>query len=90
MSDMIGGKSGRLQAVGRSESGDRPREIPVEVRSFATLSKERRELLLQVSDLLDQIRFGAIVMVLHEGEVTQIEASEKLRLPTAGAEDGAS
>jgi len=90
MSDIIGGRSRRLQAVGRSESRDRPREIPVEVLSFAILPSQRRELLLQVSDLLDQIRFGTVVMVLHDCEVTQIEASEKIRLPTAPAEDGTS
>ena len=37
-------------------------------------------MLLQVNDLLEQIDYGAVVIVMHEGEVTQIEMSEKIRL----------
>ncbi|MGH2596119.1 MAG: DUF2292 domain-containing protein [Actinomycetota bacterium] len=35
-----------------------------------------------MSDLLDQISFGTVVMVIHDGTVTQIETSEKIRLPS--------
>ena len=41
---------------------------------------DRRTLLMQVSDLLQQIEYGTVVIVMHEGKVTQIEASEKIRL----------
>ena len=63
-------------------------DIPVEIIRFATLPEDRRVLLMQVSDLLDQIAFGTVVMVIHEGDVTQIETSEKIRLsqePSADA-----
>jgi hypothetical protein len=56
-------------------------DIPVEIIRFATLPEDRRVLLMQVSDLLDQIAFGTVVLVIHEGQVTQIETSEKIRLP---------
>ena len=78
---MTGDRPKGLRAVGPSEAGGGSREIPVEVLSFAALPPERRGLLLQVSDLLDQIAYGTVVIVLHEGAVTQIEISEKLRLP---------
>ena len=62
-------------------------DIPVEIIRFATLPEDRRALLLQVSDLLDQISFGTVVMVIHEGSVTQIETSEKIRLPQGPSPD---
>jgi hypothetical protein len=40
-----------------------------------------------VSDLLDQIAFGTVVLVLHDGAVTQIEASEKIRLRGGPTDD---
>ena len=62
-------------------------DIPVEIIRFATLPEDRRALLMQVSDLLDQIAFGTVVMVIHEGNVTQIETSEKIRLPQGPSAD---
>ena len=81
-------RSYRLRAVdpkGRPGGG---REVPVEVLAFATLRSERRELLMQVSDLVDQIAFGTVVLVIHGGTVTQIEASEKIRLQGGKSDDG--
>ena len=76
-----------LRAVGPRDRAGGWREIPVEVLSFATLPPERRELLLQVHDLLEQIAYGTVVIVVHEGRVTQIEASEKFRLTGGAADD---
>ena len=78
----------RLRTVGRTDRAGGSREIPLEVLSFATLPPERRELLLQVSDLLEQIAFGTVVIVMHDGQVTQIEASEKIRLHGSRTDDG--
>jgi hypothetical protein len=69
----------RLRAVDASEEGANA-SVPVEVLRFATLPEDRRMLLVQVSDLLEQIEYGAVVIVMHEGKVTQIETSEKIRL----------
>ena len=52
----------------------------MEVLRFATLPEDRRTFLLQVNDLLGQIDYGAVVIVMHEGKITQIETSEKMRL----------
>lgn len=55
-------------------------EIPVEVLRFAALSSDQRNLLMHVSELLGEITFGAVVIVLQDGKVIQIETSEKIRL----------
>jgi hypothetical protein len=78
----------RLQAVGPSPGGRGVGDIPVEIIRFATLPEDRRALLIQVSDLLDQIAFGTVVIVIHEGNVTQIETSEKIRLPSGSSSEG--
>ena len=52
----------------------------MDVLRFAMLPDERRTLLLQVNDLLEEIDYGTVVIVMHEGHVTQIEMSEKIRL----------
>lgn len=77
----------RLRSVDPSPSAGGMGDIPVEIIRFATLPEDRRALLLQVSDLLDQIAFGTVVMVIHEGNVTQIETSEKIRLPQGPSAD---
>jgi hypothetical protein len=65
----------RLRAV--SSGG---REVPEEVVRLAGLDPERRELLLHVNELLEEIAFGTVVIVLQDGKVIQIETSEKIRL----------
>lgn len=44
------------------------------------LSPEELEVLLRVADILRTIRFGTVLIVVHEGKVTQIEMAEKFRL----------
>jgi hypothetical protein len=47
---------------------------------FAALPAESRALLLHVSELLDEIAYGTVVIVLQDRKVIQIETSEKIRL----------
>lgn len=54
--------------------------VPVEVLRFASLPEDRRALLLLVSDFLEEIDYGTVVVVMHDGKVAQIETSEKIRL----------
>ena len=77
---MSAGRIPRLRALGPTEGGGSPDNIPIEVLRFATIPEDRRTLLIQVSDLLDQIDYGTVVIVMHEGNVTQVEMSEKIRL----------
>ena len=70
----------RLHAVSPIEGSEIATGVPVEILRFATLPDERRTVLMQVSDLLEQIDYGNVVIVVHEGRVTQIEMSEKIRL----------
>lgn len=70
----------RLRAVDPAEDDSGLADIPVDVLRFAMLSEDRRTLLLQVNDLLEEIDYGTVVIVMHERRVTQIEMSEKIRL----------
>jgi hypothetical protein len=69
----------RLRAVGPEDEKGLA-DIPVDVLRFAMLPEEHRTLLLQVNDLVEEIDYGTVVIVMHEGKVTQIEMSEKIRL----------
>lgn len=60
--------------------GASDREIPAEVLRFASLPASQRELLLHVHDLLGDIAYGTVVLVLQDGKVIQVETSEKIRL----------
>jgi hypothetical protein len=44
------------------------------------LSPEELDVLLRVADILRSVRFGTVLIVVHEGKVTQIEMAEKFRL----------
>jgi hypothetical protein len=57
-----------------------PDEIPAELHRYASIPKERRELLLHIDELLSSIAFGTVVIVVQDGVAIQIEASEKIRL----------
>ena len=74
---MTAGEPARLHVVAPV---DGPVEIPQDVLRFAALDPERRALLLHVDDLLREIAYGTVVMVLQDGKVIQIETSEKIRL----------
>jgi hypothetical protein len=74
---MTAGEPARLHVVA---SVDGPVEIPPDVLRYAALNPERRALLLHVDDLLGEIAYGTVVMVLQDGKVIQIETSEKIRL----------
>ena len=77
---MSASRISRLRAVGKPEEEPGLADIPVDVLRFAMLPEERRTLLRQVNDLLEEIDYGTVVIVMHEGKVTQIEMSEKIRL----------
>lgn len=70
----------RLKAIQSGGLKDSSANVPSDVLRLVSLPQERRSMLLQVSELVDQIAFGTVVIVMHEGKVTQIETSEKLRL----------
>jgi hypothetical protein len=57
-----------------------PVDVPSDVARYAGLDPARRALLLHVDELLDDIAFGTVVIVLQDGRVIQIETSEKIRL----------
>jgi hypothetical protein len=50
-------------------------------QSTAATNKELWEQI--VSQRIGRLRFGVIQLVVHEGRVTQVETTEKTRLPAA-------
>ena len=74
---MTAGGPVRLRAV---SPADGPGDTTQDVLRYAALDPDRRALLLHVDELLDEIAFGTVVIVLQDGTVIQIETSEKIRL----------
>jgi hypothetical protein len=74
---MRAGSAARQAPV--DDAGD-PRKIPADVLRFAALPEDKRTLLIHVSELLEEIAFGTVVIVQQDGKVIQIETSEKIRL----------
>ena len=77
---MSTGGISRLRAVPPADEESGLDDLPVDVLRFAMLAEDRRTLLLQVNDQLEEIDYGTVVIVMHERRVTQIEMSEKIRL----------
>jgi hypothetical protein len=50
------------------------------IAKLASLSSEERQILLKVSDILERLQFGTILLVVQDGKVVQIEMAEKFRL----------
>jgi len=48
--------------------------------SFDQLSQEERAVLLRVVEILRDIDFGTVLLVVQDGKVVQIEMAEKFRL----------
>ena len=47
---------------------------------FADLSPEERAVLARVAEILREIDFGTVLLVVQDGKVVQIEMAEKFRL----------
>jgi hypothetical protein len=50
------------------------------VAALAALSKEERDVVLRVVEILRRLQFGTVLLVVQDGKVVQIEAAEKFRL----------
>jgi len=48
--------------------------------AFADLPVETQEILLRVADVLGDIAFGTVLLVVQDSKVVQIEMAEKFRL----------
>jgi hypothetical protein len=44
------------------------------------LSADEVDVLLRVNGMLRKVRFGTVLLVVHDGKVVQIETAEKIRL----------
>jgi len=50
------------------------------VAALAALSREEREVVLRVVEILRRLQFGTVLLVVQDGKVVQIEMAEKFRL----------
>ena len=46
----------------------------------SALATDELEVLLRVGEMLRKLRFGTVLLVIHDGRVVQIETAEKIRL----------
>ena len=50
------------------------------VAALQALSREEREVVLRVVEILRRLQFGTVLLVVQDGKVVQIEMAEKFRL----------
>lgn len=53
---------------------------PAPIGTAEDVRDRDREALERVAALLRELRYGTILLVVHDGEVVQIEAAQKIRL----------
>ena len=76
---MSDGSSERPAPSSPPRGAGRPRAAEPSDDQIA-LSVDEVEVLLRVSEMLRKVRFGTVLLVVHEGKVVQIETAEKIRL----------
>ena len=59
---------------------DEPTTEPTSEQRLASLSDEERAVLAKVSEIVQKIQYGTVVLVIQDGKVVQIEMAEKFRL----------
>jgi hypothetical protein len=50
------------------------------IAKLGALTPEERQVLLKVSEILERLQFGTVLLVVQDGKVVQIEMAEKFRL----------
>jgi hypothetical protein len=59
---------------------DGPTTEPTSEERLASLTDEERAVLAKVSEIVQKIQYGTVVLVIQDGKVVQIEMAEKFRL----------
>jgi hypothetical protein len=59
---------------------DHPKTDPTPGERIASLTDEERAVLAKVSEIVEKIQYGTVVLVIQDGKVVQIEMAEKFRL----------
>lgn len=59
------------------------------VDSAAGLSSPLPDWIAVVREKVESLRFGVVQLIVHDGRVTQIERTEKTRLPASSGRDAA-
>jgi len=54
--------------------------MAIELNSNALKNEDSQEIALQIASILQNIRFGSVEVVVHDGKVVQIDKRERFRL----------
>jgi hypothetical protein len=74
------GPHGGRWAVAEEPVGPVPQDGSSAATQWSQLPEEEQAVLLKVSEILQRIQFGTVVLVVQDGKVVQIEMAEKFRL----------
>ena len=89
---MTGGRSERPAPSSPPRGAGRTRTEPLRLADEAVeatttdapvaagVSRDELDVLLRVGEMLRKLRFGTVLLVVHDGQVVQIETAEKIRL----------
>jgi hypothetical protein len=54
--------------------------MPVGLNSNALKQEANKDIALQIASILQDIRFGSVEVVIHDGRVVQIDKRERFRI----------
>ncbi|AMK79263.1 MULTISPECIES: YezD family protein [Methylomonas] len=54
--------------------------MAIELNSHALKQGDNKEIALQIAAILQDIRFGSVEVVIHDGRIVQIDKRERFRL----------
>ncbi len=54
--------------------------MAIGLKNSALQKEENREIALQIASILQDIRFGSVEVVIHDGRIVQIDKRERFRI----------
>jgi len=57
---------------------------PQTLDDLEKLSEEERNLLQEVLRALGELRYGSVVLTVHDGRLVEVQKTQRIRLPVSG------
>lgn len=57
---------------------------PQTLDDLEKLSEEERNLLQEVLRALRELRYGSVVLTVHDGRLVEVQKTQRIRLPVSG------
>ena len=57
---------------------------PQTLDDLEKLSEEERNLLQEVLRALRELRYGSVVLTVHDGHLVEVQKTQRIRLPVSG------